>query len=159
MEDFDWGKYSIPVQDDFLDVENINPAEAYRRQAWAINVSGPLFAELEQVDDQLSSIRTKEKRLRTKILSQNMPLPSTSTRTNDLVDAFIYNKAENYSNEEGEIHDLRPYIDSMQKEIAVLENRRSTLERRLKAVEGMADKCDRIMNFAKHQARIELGRI
>lgn len=153
-----WNKYNLPVQDQYIDVDSINPAEAYRRQADAINYSAPLYAELESLEHRLERVLRVEKELRTKILAQNMPLPSTSTRTNDLVDAFVLNNAPHFRMEDGTIRDVSSTLMKFAREKSKLLLAINKTERRLKALESMAEKCDRILNWSKHEARLELGR-
>lgn len=145
----------MPMQDEFIDLEEINPAEAYRKQAEAINAAGPLYAELESLENRYHRVSSTLKDLRSAILSQNMPVPSSSTRTTDLVDAFILSCSKNYVTASGEIKDISSSLRKMEKLKYKLEYKISQVSRRLKAIEDMADKCDRIMNWAKHEARLE----
>lgn len=147
--------HSLPVQDDFLDLEEINPADAYRKQAEAINAAGPLYAELESLENRFDRVNLTLKEIRGKLLSQNMPLSSTATRTSELVDAFVLSAAENYRDEQGEIKNVQNSLLRMERLRGKLETRIAQVTRRLRAIEAMADKCDRIMNWAKHEARLE----
>lgn len=145
----------LPTQDQFLDLEEINPAEAYRKQAEAINEAGPLYAELESLENRHHRVQSTLKDLRSEVLSQNMPVPSSSTRTTDLVDAFILSCSKNYKSPTGETKDISHSLRKMERVKSKLESRISQISRRLRAIEDMAEKCDRIMNWAKHEARLE----
>lgn len=155
MKDF-WLKYNIPVQDEYLELDSLNPADAYRKQADAINYAAPLYEYLEHIDFQLERVVRIEKELRSRILAQNMPLPSSSTRTNELIDAFILNKSIVYITESGEIKDISNFLLKVSRKKSKLEYEKSKTERRLRALESMADKCDSILNWNKHEARLEL---
>lgn len=151
-----WKKiHRLPMQQDFLDMEEINPAEAYRKQAEAINVAGPLYAELESLENRLNRVTTTQKSLKSQILAQNMPISSTATRTNDLIDAFVLSAAKNFKDANGHTKDITDSMLNLEKLRSSLELRISQTARKLKALEDMADKCDRIMNWAKHEARLE----
>lgn len=156
MKDNFWTRvHVLPTQDDFLDVENVNPADAYRKQADAINESGPLYAQLESLEQRLQRVDLVYKELRTKVLAQSMPVPSSSTRTNDLVDAFILSQAKIFKTKEGMIKDISEMLVNLEKRKLKLEGEIAKVNRRLRAIEALADKCDRIMNWAKHEARLE----
>lgn len=155
MDSF-WDMYKLPIQRDFLDVEEINPIEAFRRQADAINFAGPLYAELEVLDARMYRVSKIYKELRDRVLSQNMPVPSSSTRTTDLVDAFILKCSHEFVTSNGEIKDISNNLLKLFRRKCKLEFKINRIERRLRALESMADKCDRVMNWAKFQARTEL---
>lgn len=151
-----WRSYTLPVQDEILELEEINPAEAFRRQADAINLAGPLYAELEHLRSRYTRVFKILKELRDRILSQNMPVPSGSTRTNELVDAFIYSCAKDFVMPTGIKRDVSEDLFKLARKKLDLEFQITKAEGRLRALELMADKCDRIMNWAKHEARLEL---
>lgn len=153
-----WKMHHLPVQDDFIDVESINPAEAFRRQADAINYAAPLYDELEKAEYKLERVNRVEKELRTRILAQHIPVPSASTRTTDLVDAFVLAKSKAFTMPDGTIKDVSESLLLLVRKQSKLELQVHKLQRRLRALEAMADKCDRIMNWAKHEARLEVGR-
>lgn len=153
-----WKMHHLPVQDDFVDVESINPAEAFRRQADAINYAAPLYDGLEKAEYTLERVNRVEKELRTRILSQHIPVPSASTRTTDLVDAFVLAKSKAFTMPDGTIKDVSESLLLLVRKKSKLELQVHKLQRRLRALEAMADKCDRIMNWAKHEARLEVGR-
>lgn len=155
MDNFWTRVHYLPTQTDFLDLEEVNPAEAYRRQAVAINEAGPLYAELETVEEKLGRIDRALNSVKKRILSQNMPVPSSSTRNNDLVDAFVLHCSKTYENSKGDVVDVSEKLIRMERHKSILESRRDKLSRRIRAIESMADKCDRIMNWAKHEARLE----
>ena len=155
MKDF-WKKYNLPVQDEFIDLDTINPAEAYRRQADAINYAAPLYDELEHLENMLERVQRVEKELRTKVLSQNMPLPSSSTRTNELIDAFILNCATHFKLQNGETKDVTDILLNLIRRKFKLEHKKAIVERRLRALESMAQRCEAILNWKKHEARLEL---
>jgi chromosome segregation ATPase len=154
-----WSDFNIPIQDIDESMESINPAEAYRRQAIVVNKSAPLYAELEEKEEQLTKYKKLEKELRSRVLSQNMPVPSSSTRTNDLVDAFIISCSKKYVNSEGEETDVSENLLELSRNIITLEADITKLERRIRALESMADKCDRILNWQKFMGKVEIGRI
>lgn len=152
-----WNKLTVPTQDEYLDVEYINPAEAYRRQADAINLAAPLYAELEVVDAQLSRASRVERELTRRILAQAMKgMKGVQTRTNELIDAFVLAEAERFRMDDGTVKDVRHHLLKMRRRIERLQVRKDKLERRLKAIQMVADYCDRIMNWAKHEARLEV---
>lgn len=158
MDNF-WNNYTLPTQDSFLDIEEINPAEAYRRQADAINLSGPIYAEIERLDARFYRISRVEKELRTRILAQNITNIKSTFRSSELLDAFIVHSAQKYVTDEGEIKDVSETVIRLGKRRQELDAKLKRLNKRIAALESMADKCDRILNWAKHQARLELGLI
>jgi hypothetical protein len=155
-----WDQLQIPIRpddDELSDIEVINPAEAYRRQALAINLSGPLYAELELTDLWLRKAKRIESEIRRQILAQEMAgLKHTQTRTNDLVDAYILASAERFKSPTGKVKDIRPFLLRLRRRIERLEAQKERCERRLRALANMADYCDRILNWAKHEARLQL---
>lgn len=154
-QDFWLKVHSIPTQFDSYELEEINPAEAYRKQAEAINAAGPLYAELESLENRLHRVALTLQELRARILAQNMPLSSTATRTTELVDSFVLHASTSYKNSEGVTSDVSQSLLRMVRLKSSLELKISHVTRRLRAIESMADKCDRIMNWAKHEARLE----
>ena len=151
-----WQKYVLPTQEDFFDVETINPAEAYRKQAEAINLSGPLYAKIETAEAQLGRIIRVEKEIRSRILLQSWPVPG-SIRTNELLNAYILENAENFITPDGYIRDAREFLLKLERRKQVLEADIKKFWRRIEALDAMTDKCDRVLNWAKHQARMELN--
>jgi hypothetical protein len=129
---FSWDRLRIPVQEDLEDIEYINPAEAYRRQAVAINMASPLYAELEQVDAQLHKYDRIEKEVRRVILSRNInALKGTQTRTNEMIDAFVLEAAGDYEMANGTRKDIRLFLLKLRRKVSTLDARRDQLERRL----------------------------
>lgn len=154
-----WESLVLPTQDRYDDVEYANPADAYRLQIDAINTSSKLYAELEQVDEQLRKAELLEKEVVRAVLAQNMAeMKGTQTRTNDLVDAFVYAAAAHYKTAEGVEVNLQPRLRKIRRRITKLEHQKDLLERRLRAVNTVADICDRVLNWNKHLARLELAR-
>ena len=156
MSDF-WNKYHVPVQDEIFGVENINPAEAYRRQAEAINLSGPIYAELEVVEKKLARVVQVEKELRSRILAQNMDRINSTLRGSELLDAFLLEAAQDFLMPDGTFRNVSENLVTLARRRQKYELQRSQLMRRITAIEDMAEKCNRILNWAKHEARIELG--
>ena len=154
-KDFWLKVHSLPTQFDLYELEEINPAEAYRKQAEAINAAGPLYAELESLENRLQRVSMTLKELRARILAQNMPLSSTATRTTELVDSFVLSASYEYTNSEGVTRNISDSMMKMERLKGSLELKIAQVTRRLRAIESMADKCDRIMNWAKHEARLE----
>lgn len=153
-----WDSLKVPTQDQFDDIEYVNPAEAFRRQADAINLSSPLYEELETVEAWLTRARSIEKELIRRILAQNMTgLKSVQTRTNDLVDAFVLDAATRYQ-VAGETKDISDSLLKLRRRIERYEGRKVRCERRLRAIQGMADRCEAILNWHKFAARLEVGR-
>jgi len=150
-----WEKYTLPVQEDFFDVESINPAEAYRKQAEAINLSGPIYANIEIAEAQLGRIVRVEKELRSRILLQNYPVPA-NVRNNELLNVYILESARSFITPEGYIRDVTEILLKLERRKQVLEEKIKKLWRRVQALDNMSEKCDRIMNWAKHEARMEL---
>jgi hypothetical protein len=156
MSEF-WKKYELPTQDDFFNIEEINPAEAYRRQADAINLSGPIYAKLEQVEASLGRVVRVEKELRSRILSQNIDRVNSTLRGAELLDAFLLDAAREFIMPDGSLKDVSEELSRLSRRRQKYETLRAKLLRRIAALDSMADKCDRILNWAKHQARVELG--
>jgi hypothetical protein len=156
LSDF-WDKYYIPVQNELFDIEEINPAEAYRRQAEAINLSGPIYAEIESIKDKLSRVIRIEKELRSRVLAQNIDRINSTLRGAELLEAFLLDAAKDFMMPDGTIRDVSETLIRLARRKQKYEHRVSQLMRRISAIEAMADKCDRILNWAKHEARMELG--
>lgn len=156
---FDWHKLTIPTQTEYEDVEYVNPAEAYRKQVDAINLSAPVYAELETVDAWLARARRIEREVVRRVLAQEMNnIKGTQTRNSDMVDAFVLASAEFLEMEPGQpTKDARPFLLKIRRRIERLEARKETLERRLKAIQNMADWCDRILNWCKFEAKLSLS--
>lgn len=153
-----WDRIYVPIQTEDEDVEAINPAEAYRRQAEAVNLSAPIYAELEVVDSLLKKAEHFESELTRVVLAHHMDsLKSVQTRTNDLVDAFVLAAAEKVPIN-GQIRDLRQHLLKIRRRIARLEARKAKLERRLKAIEYTTDRLDSVLNWNKFLGRLEYGR-
>ena len=152
-----WKKYEMPTQEDFFDVEEINPAEAYRRQADAINLSGPIYAELESIEAKLARVVRVEKELRIRVLSQNIDRVNSTLRSAELLDAFLVDAAQDFIMPDGVLRNVSEDLLILLRRRQKYEVRVKKLVRRISALEAMADKCDRILNWAKHQARLELG--
>lgn len=152
-----WEIYTIPVQEDVIGFEPINPADAYRKQADAINQAGPIHAELEVLEARLHRVETIETELKRRILAQNMPLPSSSTRTTELVEAYILHKAEEYLSTDGTIKDVSGYLSRLHVRRAGLQRSINKLQKRLRALQAMAEKCDSILNWAKYEGRLHSG--
>jgi hypothetical protein len=153
-----WDKLTLPTQDTYDDIEYVNPAEAYKRQVNAINLSSPLYAELELVSAWLGRAKRIEREITRRVLAQEMSnLKGTQTRTNDLVDAFILSASADFQIG-NKIKDIRPFLIKLRRKIDRLEVSKEKLERRLKAIEKMADRCDIILNWNKHEAKLELQR-
>jgi chromosome segregation ATPase len=152
-----WKTYSLPIQDEFIDVDSVNVADAFRKQADAINMSGPIYAELEVLETRLERVLRIEKELKQKVLAQNMPVHSASTRTNDLVDAFTLKCSETYEMADGSTKDISDMLVSLSRRRSKLEIRITHLQRRLKAIETMADRCSEIINYWKFTTRLESG--
>lgn len=156
---FDWSKLRIPtlpIDDDYLDY--VNPADAFKKQADAINMAAPLWEELEEVNIRLDKYTRLERELVRRILADNMSaMKGTQTRTSDLVDAFVLEAAKTFKTEEGEKNVTRLLL-RLRRNIEKMQSRKDLLERRLRAVEKVAEFCDRIMNWVKHEARLEMGR-
>lgn len=151
-----WDKLNLPTQDLFDDIEYVNPNDAYRLQIDVLNKSSELYAELEEVDQKLQKAEAVEKELVRAILAQKMDdMKGTQTRTNDLVDAFVYAAAANYVTEEGETVNLQPKLRRLRRKIIILQDRKNKVERRIRALSTAADICDRILNWNKHLARLE----
>jgi hypothetical protein len=151
-----WDNYYIPVQAEDVSVEPINPADAYRRQVQAINASGPLYAELEVIESRLSRLLAFEKGLARQVLAQNMDsLKGTQTRTGDLVDAFVLAAGETFEHG-GLLKDVRPKLLKARQRIEAMERRKLVIEKRLKALDKLVDVCENVLNWAKHEARLEL---
>jgi hypothetical protein len=156
MEDF-WSEINIPEQNEFVGADVVNPADAFRKQALVVNLSGPIYAELELVDRQLRKVDAAEKELIRRILAQQIDtINGTKTRTTDLIDAFVLASAEFFV-QDNETKDVRPYLIKWRRRISTLEARKAKLERRLKALLQMADAADRILNWDKHLAKLELA--
>lgn len=158
MDNKFWNRLYVPIQDEDLNVEAINPAEAYRRQAEAVNLSAPIYAELEVVDSLLRKAEHLESELTRVVLAHHMDsLKSVQTRTNDLVDAFVLSAAASVPIN-GKYRDLRPHLLKIRRRIARLTARKSKLERRLKAIEYTTDRLDSVLNWNKFIGRLEYGR-
>jgi len=151
-----WEQYHLPSQEDYFDVEVINPAEAYRKQAEAINLSGPLYAEIEIAEAQLARILRVEKELRSRILLQNFPVPST-VRNSELLNVYILENAKGFVTPDGYIRNVTETLLTLDRRKQKLETQIKRAWRRIQALDSMSDKCDRVMNWAKHQARMELN--
>lgn len=158
MQDKFWEKvYYLPVQHNRDDVESISLAEAYKAQAEVINRSGPLYAKLEKIQRALDKALWQEEHLRRKILSVEMvKLKGTQTRTSELVDAFVLHSAQAVEIK-GVVQDVRPGLEKLRKRIHTLRSKKEETERRIRALEKYADACDRILNWAKHEHRMELS--
>jgi hypothetical protein len=158
LPDFEfWDQYYLPEQNDRDDVEIINPAEAFRKQAVSVNLSGPIYAELEVVEAQLRRVQRAEAELQRRILAQQMDdLKGTQTRTNELVDAYVLSAAENFQLE-GRIRDVRRFVLRWRRRADRLQGRKALLERRLRALSSLAEICENVLNWDKHQARLELA--
>lgn len=152
-----WKQYKLPVQDAYFEVEEINPAEAFRRQADAINSAGPIYAEMEHLEARLYRISTVERELRTRVLAQNIGRIKSTFRSAELIDALILDAAVTFIMPNGQIRDVGENLLKLARRRLELESRLRRLNKRLQALESMADKCDRILNWAKHEARLELG--
>lgn len=156
MDNEFWGRLHLPTQDQHNDVEYVNPAEAYRKQVDAINLSSPLFAELEVVDALLKKTKRIENELTRRLLSQGMDgMKGVQTRTNDLVDAYVLAAAQTFRTDSNTIKDVSMLLLKLRRRASALETRKDKLERRIKSIQQMADYCDRIMNWAKFSAKLE----
>jgi hypothetical protein len=156
MDQF-WNEFRLPEQQEHGDVEIINPADAYRKQAVAINMSGPLYAGLEVVEARLRRARRIEAEIERRILAQEADsMKGTQTRTNELVDAFILAAAENFLHK-GQLKDVRQLLLKWRRRIDKLEAEKLKLERRLRALQQLAEICQKVLDFEKHLARLELA--
>jgi len=156
MKEF-WKKYYIPLQTNFLEeFEDINPAEAYRRQAEVINMSGPIYAEIESLEARLHRVSKVENEIRTQILAQNLNNMKSTFRNSELIEAFILESAAQFYMPNGELRDVSVELIRMSRRRKNLEFKIKKLQKRIQALEAMADKCDKILNWAKHQARLEM---
>lgn len=152
-----WSNYTLPTQDEIFGIEEINPAEAYRRQADAINLSGPVYAELERVEALLGRVIRVEKELRARVLSQNISRINSTLRGSEILDAFLLEAAVDFEMPDGSIRDVSENLVTLARRRQKYDSARAKLIRRITALDSMADKCDRILNWAKHEARMELG--